>query len=334
MGTRGLIWLTSLSLVLVGMCGIALAGPRAEGNAHYKNGNAAFDARNYATALREYEAAYGETSDADILFNLAQAARFSDQFERAKKAYSDYLTQFPNTEDKDAIREQIAQLDELIRHMAQVKVSPPVGRAGSPKSPAVDPPAAGADHPDATPPLGNKRVLLLITEQNGNDIVHAWTDVVWTPFAVGVRTGTPEFRAVNELGVVEATLSDKMTDAGFNVVDANVLKGRMGPPARFEKILGDDEARAVALHSCADLVLVAKGVGRIAAAPALAGSGMLSGQANVTARLIRVADGVVIASAAEHAAQVHIDADTARMNALSEAAKLVATKITGRANAL
>jgi hypothetical protein len=299
---------TAVVLPLVVVCATAVAGPRADANAHYKTGSTAFDGGDFATAQREYEAAYREASDPDILFNLGQAARLANHLERAKKAYTDYLAQVPNAPDKDAIHDQLAQLDVLIGHAAPVKVS--------------------------SPPLGNKRVLLLVTEQNGADIVHAWTDVVWTPFGFGVHTGTPEFRSVSELGVIEATLADQLADAGFAVVDANVLKGRMGPPARFEKILGDDDARTVALHSCADLVLVAKGVGRITPAPALAGTGMLSGQANVTARLIRVSDGIVVGADAEHAAQVHIDADTARMNALSEATKMVATKIVAKANSL
>jgi hypothetical protein len=331
---RGVASLMALWLTLVGLHATAFAGPRAEGNAHYKNGNTAFDGGDFASALREYEAAFRETNDADILFNLGQAARFSNQFERAKKAYSDYLAQFPNASDKDAIRERLSELDDLIRHAAQMKVNRPVGRAGPPKIEIVDGLAAGGDRPQATSPLGSKRVLLLITEQNGADIVHSWTHVVFTPFVIGIQTGTPQFRSVNELGVIEATLSEQMTNAGFSVMDANVLKGRMGPPARYEAILGDDDARTVALHSCADLVLVARGVGRVAPGPALAGSGMLSGQANVTARLVRVADGVVIGSAAEHAAQVHIDADTARMNALGEAAKMVANKLAAKANAL
>jgi hypothetical protein len=331
---RRQVWAGWLVVSLVGYAAPAVAGPRADANAHYKTGNAAFDSGDFATALREYEAAYRESGDPDILFDLAQAARFTNHFERAKKAYTDYLAQVPNAPDKDAIRNGLAQLDALIAHSGQVKVSPAAGGSGAPKIEIAQSPAVAGAVTEAPSPLGNKRVLLLVTEQNGNDVVYAWADVVWSPFGFGVHAGTPEVRQVNELGVIEATLSDKLSDAGFSVVDANVLKGRMGPPARYEKILGDDEARTVALHSTADLVLVVKGVGRITPAPALAGSGMLSGQANVTARLIRVADGVVIGADVEHAAQVHIDADTARANALTEASKMVAAKLVAKANSL
>ena len=310
------------------------AGPQAEANAHFRSGNAAFDGGDFPSAQREYEAAYRETNDPDILFNLAQSARFSNQFEKAKKGYADYLAHFPNAMDRDAVRDEIAQLDDLLKRSARIRVTPPVGRTGgAPTIETVQSPGAGASAAVMEmQPLGSKRVLLLITEQNGPQIVHAWTDVVWTP-AAGAST-TTAVRAVNELGVLEATLSDRMTEAGFTVVDAEVLKGRMGAPARFEKIVGDDAARTVALHSCADLVLVVKGVGLSTAPTVLAGSGMTSGQGNVTARLIRVTDGVVVAADTEHAAQVNIDPDMARMNALDEAAKMVAAKIGAKANAM
>jgi hypothetical protein len=55
---------------------------------------------------------------------------------------------------------------------------------------------------------------------------------------------------------------------------------------------------------------------------------MHSGQANVVARLVRVRDGKVLASTTQHAAQVHIDVETARLNALNEAARLAADELT------
>lgn len=311
----------------------ALAGPRADANAHYQAGNTAFDRSDFPTALREYEAAYRETNDPDVLFNLGQAARFSNQFDKAKKAYSDYLTFVPNAPDKLAIRGEIAQLDDLTKRAAKVKVTPPIGRSGPPTIETVQD-TSGVAAPQAvdTSPLGSKRVLLLITELNGTQVVRAWTDGVWS--LAGGSAHTTVVRQVNELGVLESTLSDKLTENGFNVVDANVLKGRMAPPARFEAVLGNDDAREVALHSCADLVMVVKGEAHVMQAPVVAGSGMLSGQANVTARLIRVSDGTVIASTTEHAAQVHIDGETARTNALDAAAKMVAAKITAKTNSM
>ena len=51
------------------------------------------------------------------------------------------------------------------------------------------------------------------------------------------------------------------------------------------------------------------------------------------ARVVRVKDGKVLASTSQHAAQVHIDLDTARLNALNEAAKMAASALTKKLNA-
>ena len=50
----------------------------------------------------------------------------------------------------------------------------------------------------------------------------------------------------------------------------------------------------------------------------IAEGGMHSGQANVVARLVRVKDGKVLASSTQHAAQIHIDLDTARDQELKD----------------
>jgi hypothetical protein len=43
---------------------------------------------------------------------------------------------------------------------------------------------------------------------------------------------------------------------------------------------------------------------------------------------VRVRDGKVLASTTQHAAQVHLDAETARLHALDEAARLAAAELT------
>jgi hypothetical protein len=177
----------------------------------------------------------------------------------------------------------------------------------------------------AAPAGAAPRVLVLVTEMNGPQVVHAWTDHVWTP--TGGSHSTTAVRLANELNVIETTLSDKLTEAGFRVVDVSVLQGKLGAPGRFEKILSDDAARSIGKSANVDLVLVAKGSAQTSRSVA----NMLSGQANLSARLIRLADGTVLASSTQHAAQVHIDPDTARNNALTEAAKLTAPELIRKA---
>jgi hypothetical protein len=180
--------------------------------------------------------------------------------------------------------------------------------------------------------LSGKRVLILATEQLGPHQVFGWTDLVWTPHALS--THTTAYRVVNEMGGIEATLSEGFANAGFSVIDPHVLRGKLAPKPAFEALdLSTGVGQQIAQKSDADLVIIAKGVAQLAYHEAIAEGGMKSGQGNVVARLVRVRDGKVLASTTQHAAQVHIDADTARLSALNEAARLAADVLTKKLNA-
>ncbi len=189
-----------------------------------------------------------------------------------------------------------------------------------------------AVHPIAAAPatgnaIGGKRVLVLATEQLGPHQVFGWTDVAFGPS--GFSTKTTAMRVVNEMGGMEATLGGEFGNAGFDVIDPHVLHGRLAARPAFEVLdLSTGDARSIAQKSDADLVIVAKGVAQIAGTL----GEMSSGQANVVARLIRVRDGKVLATATEHAAQVHIDPATARIQALDEATRMAATSLVRKIN--
>jgi hypothetical protein len=179
--------------------------------------------------------------------------------------------------------------------------------------------------------LDGKRVLILATEQLGPNRVFGWTDLVWTPGVI--RTNTTVVREVNEMGGIEATLSEVLAGAGFHVVDPEVLRGRLAPKPAFEMLdLSAGEARSIAQKSDADYVVIAKGTAQLAYHADLAGAGMQSGQGNVVARLVRVRDGKVVGSTTQHAAEVHLDADTARLNAINSAARLAGEALTRKVN--
>jgi hypothetical protein len=180
---------------------------------------------------------------------------------------------------------------------------------------------------NASEPLDGKRVLVLATEQLGPHRVFGWTDVVWTPGVL--QTKTTVVREVNEMGGIEATVAEVFGGAGFHVVDPAVLRGKLAPKPAFEVLdLSSGEARQIAQKSDADYVVIAKGTAQLAYHADLAGAGMQSGQGNVVARLVRVRDGKVVGSTTQHAAEVHIDADTARLNAINSAARLAAETLT------
>jgi hypothetical protein len=174
-----------------------------------------------------------------------------------------------------------------------------------------------------------KRVLVLATEQLGPHRLFGWADLVWQPGMLTTRTQV--MREVREMGGIEAALSDRFASAGFTVIDPHVLRGRLQPKPAFEALdLSNGLAQQVAQKSDADFVIIAKGVAQLAHHATIAQGGMVSGQGNVVARLVRVRDGRVMASTTQHAAAVHIDADTARIQALDEAARLAGDALTGK----
>lgn len=172
-----------------------------------------------------------------------------------------------------------------------------------------------------------KRVLVLATEQLGPNRLYGWTDLVWQPGML--TTHTHVIREVTEMGGIEAALSDGISNAGYEVIDPHVLRGRLAPKPAFEALdLSNGLALEVAQKSDADFVIIAKGTAQLAYHATIAEGGMKSGQGNVVARLVRVRDGRVMASTTQHAAAVHIDADTARLQAIDEAARLAADALT------
>ena len=188
-------------------------------------------------------------------------------------------------------------------------------------------PSTVEGRPLGTEKKAGRRVLVLATEQLGPRRVFGWTDLVWTPGVI--RTKTTVVREVNELGGIEATMSDVLAGAGYEVVDPQVLRGKLAPKPAFEVLdLSAGEGRAIAQKSDADYVVIARGTARLAAQADLAGAGLKSGQGNVVARLVRVRDGRVLASTTQHAAEVHLDADTARLDAINGAARLAAEALT------
>lgn len=176
------------------------------------------------------------------------------------------------------------------------------------------------------PSLGRKRVLILATESIGPAQIFGWPDYLWgTGYYASPRT--VPIRRITGIGGMEQMVVTMFSKAGFNVIDVNVLRGKLHPKPLFEVLnLSSSEARSIAQKADADLVVVVQGSAQLADAGLQLG-GLRSGQANVVARVVSAQDGRVLSSTNQHAAQVHLDADTARMNALNEAARLAASQL-------
>ena len=158
---------------------------------------------------------------------------------------------------------------------------------------------------------------MLATEQLGPHRVFGWTDVVWTPGvhaheddggARGQRDG--RHRGDRRRGVRRRRLprrrsagAARQACAEAGVRDARPVGGRGAA----------DRARSRTPTTWSS----PRGRRSSRITRTLAGAGMQSGQGNVVARLVRVRDGKVVGSTTQHAAEVHIDADTARLNAIN-----------------
>ncbi|HPX12375.1 MAG TPA: hypothetical protein PKW20_08830, partial [Syntrophales bacterium] len=89
--------------------------------------------------------------------------------------------------------------------------------------------------------------------------------------------------------------------------------------------ISDSEAAGMGRQVDAELVILGKAFAKYASN--IAGTAMKSFQANVTAKVVRVDTGMVIASASGHGAAVHIDDITGGTNAFQKAAESVADSL-------
>jgi hypothetical protein len=188
----------------------------------------------------------------------------------------------------------------------------------------VDPAALSRAFGGRTAPAaGGKRVLVLATDQLGPAEYLGWTDHAFGSGggAVTSTAKTTVLQVTQDLGASEAALADAFRAAGFEVLDAHVLEGKVAArPAAQVLNLSNAEAQKLARLAGVDLVVVATGRASVTTVPDAARAGMVSGQGAVVARVMRVKDGRILGSSTRTAAQVHVDVVTARALALSSAA--------------
>jgi len=138
----------------------------AKARVHYENGMAHFNLEEWDQAIAEWEAGYRVKPVPEFMFNIAQAYRKSQRYERALTFYQRYLRLAPNADNRGEVEKQIAQLQPLAeeekRNAAKYpKLPPPTEPApATPReqpapSPKVEPatpkivePAAAAPRPE------------------------------------------------------------------------------------------------------------------------------------------------------------------------------------------
>jgi hypothetical protein len=122
----------------------------------------------------------------------------------------------------------------------------------------------------------------------------------------------------------ENAIIDYLTGKGFTVVDAATVAALMAKDDGLLKAaIGGDALAAARLgaDNGADYVLVGKVKKGIMNSKLLAGAGMVSGQASMTARVINAASGAVISAKSATTGAAHVSAETAQEVAAQKVAR-------------
>jgi tetratricopeptide (TPR) repeat protein len=86
---------------------------RAEARVHYDNGLRKFDLGKYDEAAEEFVQAYELVGEPpNILYNIAQAYRLAEKYERSAQFYRSFLRKVPDVPNRAEIEGRIAEMDE------------------------------------------------------------------------------------------------------------------------------------------------------------------------------------------------------------------------------
>ena len=100
----------------------------------YDQATAAFGLGHYAEAAEKYETAFSLRPDPALLYNAAQAYRLAGNRPRALELYRNYLRLYPNRQNADEARNQVAALTKALE---EEKALPPRCLPHRRRAPAV-----------------------------------------------------------------------------------------------------------------------------------------------------------------------------------------------------
>ncbi len=154
----------------------------------------------------------------------------------------------------------------------------------------------------------NHKIILLIAEQNIQGLQRAW----WA--------------SEIDLSTTETTVAKKLIESGFEVLEPSSLTKIIEKDKAF-RLVNLSEAKSIKLGnlSKADYVVLGKAV--VSSGGKVPQSNMISCFANVTAKVIHVKDGKVIAYLDASGNSAHLDVVTGGREALNNAAQDLAAKI-------
>ena len=212
----------TLLALAVGGRPVAASGPSAARQA-YDQATAAFGLGHYAEAAEKYETAFSLRPDPALLYNAAQAYRLAGNRPRALELYRNYLRLYPNRQNADEARNQVAALTKALedeKSAPPVVASAPAPLVGpAPASPPVAPIVSVGESSAAPPPAlapGPPPSATLVTqtapaESSGRSGSRTW---IWIAAGAAVVVG-------GIVAVVVATRGEKFPDASFGTAVGN-----------------------------------------------------------------------------------------------------------------
>lgn len=152
------------------------------------------------------------------------------------------------------------------------------------------------------------KIILLIAEQNIEGPQRAW----WASEV--------------DLSATETSLAKKLIEQGYEIVEPSVLSKTIKERPAFRMLnIGEEDSLKLGKLSQADFVVLGKAVA--SSGGNVPQSSMRSCFANITAKLIRVSDGKVIAYLDAAGSSVHMDVITGGKEALVNAAEDLSGKV-------
>jgi tetratricopeptide (TPR) repeat protein len=142
----------AFTLLFLFSANVAADPPTDEVKARVRKATAEYNLGQYLEAAKDYEVAYRDTLDANLLFNVAQAYRLAGETDKAIIAYRSYLRSNPPSDQRALAESKLRELEEKRGVSAgPLSASAPVVPAATSTPTVVSPPAATTPAPTTSP---------------------------------------------------------------------------------------------------------------------------------------------------------------------------------------
>ncbi len=210
----------------------AVRADRNEARKAYDAATAAFGLGHYAEAAEKYETAFSLRPDPALLYDAAQAYRLSGNLARALELYRNYLRLYPDRQNADEARSQVAALTKTIDDGKRAVVAPiPAAAPMAPPPVVVAPapvtltpapvtltpaPVTLTPAPASASPAVSQSVAASVTSTPSSEPPPAAGSRTWIWIAAGAAVVV-----VGTVAILLATRGDKFPDATWGTATGN-----------------------------------------------------------------------------------------------------------------